>query len=558
MQHVDILIVEDRADWQTIVGNALTREGYSSQTAASFTEALEALGKYSFRLAIIDPVLDTNNRFNRDGLSVLQHIRAMQPHMHAIIITGSLTRDMQSSLQRLHPTAPVLLKESWEPDAFITLVRRLMGEQREATPENGSAAVIPAIQSDTPLPLAAENCPPGCARVLLVENRTDWQHIVTRVLHTAGHFWRVAATAQEALHELEQENFHLVILDLKLQSNELPLPSSEGWLLLDYLVEARPATRIVILSGKARPGDVADLLTRYPILGFIEKQRFTPQAILDAIAQAIQAPTLRIQTFGQFRIWRDGQAVPVWERPQAETIVKMLLVRRAQGGRAVAADELITRLWPESDEESGRKKLLPLISNARHTLEPEIEPRDSHFIMRSSNGYFFDLSGNVTWDLLSFRAHLRQGHQLSQEMRWEASIAELEQARALYHGDFLAEDNYTDWITDLRRKIASDFCDGLLCLADCYTVLKHYARAIEACETTLQKDPLRESVYRRLMCLHARNGDKGQALKIYRDCTKLFEELFGESPTPLTRTLYQAIASDNSGACDPEAWVGLL
>jgi DNA-binding SARP family transcriptional activator len=60
---------------------------------------------------------------------------------------------------------------------------------------------------------------------------------------------------------------------------------------------------------------------------------------------------------------------------------------------------------------------------------------------------------------------------------------------------------------------------------------------------------LLESVYRRLMRLHYCHGEKGQALKVYRDCLKLFEELFGESPTPATRQLYEAIASDEPIDC---------
>ena len=48
-----------------------------------------------------------------------------------------------------------------------------------------------------------------------------------------------------------------------------------------------------------------------------------------------------------------------------------------------------------------------------------------------------------------------------------------------------------------------------------------------------------------------KNGEKGQALKAYRDCIKLFEELFGESPTPATRQLYQAISNDEPLECPP-------
>ena len=86
-------------------------------------------------------------------------------------------------------------------------------------------------------------------------------------------------------------------------------------------------------------------------------------------------------------------------------------------------------------------------------------------------------------------------------------------------------------------------------LADGFAALGRFAEAIEVCEAALRKDPLLESVYRRLMRYHYCRGEKGQALKVYRDCLKLFEELFGESPTPATRQLYQAIAADEPIGC---------
>jgi DNA-binding SARP family transcriptional activator/ActR/RegA family two-component response regulator len=544
----NILVVEDREDWQDIVCTTVSTEGHIPHSAYSYQEALAILDEQTFDLAIIDPVLDRTNRFNRDGLSVIQKITESQPGIPIIVVTGSLTHDLKTSLDHLSPGVPVLAKECWDPDGFNSLMHKLLGEY-DQSPVSDDFSTPPAVEPSLMLVPPEADKAIGRPRVLLVENRDDWQNIVTSILDEENYFWRVAPTAQEALLEMEKESFHLVILDLKLQQHNLPLRSTEGWLLLDYLIEARPKTKVLILSGRASPGDVADLLTQYPVIGFIEKQKFNPQAIKEAVAQATQAPELRIQTFGQFRLWRDGQAIEVWDRPQAEIVVKLLLVRRARGGRAVAADELITRLWPESDEESGRKKLLPLISNARRTLEPDIEPRDSNFVLRSANGYFFELSGSVTWDLLAFRTHLRMGRQLVREERWQEAMAELKQGQNLYQGDFLSEDRYADWAIDIRREIAGEYRDLLILLADTCATLHRYREAIEVCEIALRKDPLLESVYRRLMRFHYCNGDKGQALKVYRDCLKLFEELFGESPTPATRQLYDIIANNGSIDC---------
>lgn len=547
-----VLIVEDRADWRDILGMTLGQKGYIPRPASSYEEAIEALTDQMFHLAVVDPVLDMANRFNRDGLSIVQKIRETQPKTPIIVITGSLTHDMEVSLEMLDPNAPVLFKESWDAAQFGNLVDKLAGQ-----PSAGAANVEQEQRKDSEAVKEGLLMPPspeetaGRPRVLLVENREDWQSIVTAVLAKNDYFWRVASTAEAALAQLEEQSFHLVILDLKLQATDLPLRSNEGWLLLDYLVEKHPKTQVVILSGKASPGDVADLLTQYPIIGFIEKQNFTPQAVADAVAQAARSPKLRIQTFGQFQIWRDGQAIGIWEDSQAEAAVKLLLVRRAQEGRAVAADEMIIRLLADAPEAEAGKKLPSLISKARLTLEPDIEPHDSAFILRAANGYFFDVGESVSWDLLAFRRHLSRGVELIEQGLWSEAIASLEQGRVLYKADFLAEDRETDWIIDTRRAITGELCRLLIRLADAYAAVAQYGKAIEACKDALEKDPLLEEVYRRLMHFYSCCGCKEQALKTYRNCLKLFEELFGEGPAPATRQLYRAIANDEPLDCPP-------
>jgi DNA-binding SARP family transcriptional activator len=383
------------------------------------------------------------------------------------------------------------------------------------------------------------------ARVLIVEDEREWQNIVGELLADEGHTWRLANTYEEALALFGQESFNVVFLDMMLHEFDLPVRGGSGWKLLDYLVEQHPRTKIIILSGRATAGEAARLVRDYPIAAFIDKGEEDVEAqIQEAVRQATRAPSLRIQSFGQFNIWRNGQLIDPWERGQAETVVKLLLTRRAGGGWAVSPDELIEWLWPESDPESGLKKLLPLLSNARHTLEPDIEPRDSNFILRGSSGYYFDLSGDVTWDVLDFRQAVYEGMTQQRLGDLEAAIKVYGAAQALYRGDFMAEDRYASWAIPQRQALQNEYRDLLAALADTHARLGHYADAIRAGEAALEVDPLLESVYRQLMRYHYCAGDKGQALKVYRNCVKLFDELFGEGPTPQTKHLFEAISNN--------------
>jgi two-component SAPR family response regulator len=388
-----------------------------------------------------------------------------------------------------------------------------------------------------------------CARVLIVEDEAEWQELVSELLADEGHTCHTANSYESALAQLDQESFNVVFLDMMLHEFDLPIRGGTGWRLLDRLVEQCPRTKIIVLSGRATAGDAARLIRDYPIAAFIDKgEEDVETQILDATRQALQAPALRIQTFGQLKIWRDEHLIDLWEQEQAATVVKLLLVRRASGERAVSSDEIAEWLWPELGQESGRKKLLPLLNDARRILEPDVEPRDSSFILRSSTGYYFDLSGEVTWDVRDFRRLVREADAKRRAGELEDTIAAYEAAQALYVDDFLAKDRYAPWAVPQRQALQTECRDALAHLAETCAELGRYADAIRAGQAALEVDPLLESVYRQLMRYHYCAGDEAQALKVYRTCEKLFGELFGEELAPQTKHLFEAI-SDGTLSC---------
>ena len=55
-------------------------------------------------------------------------------------------------------------------------------------------------------------------------------------------------------------------------------------------------------------------------------------------------------------------------------------------------------------------------------------------------------------------------------------------------------------------------------------------------------EPYRESGYRRLMRMHVRNGDRGEAVRAYMECKRLLEAELGVAPSEETEALYREIA----------------
>jgi CheY-like chemotaxis protein len=126
------LIVEDLDFWQDALSEALAEAGYRVYIAANRAEALEALARNKFQLAVIDPVLDDTNRRNRDGLNVLQHILDEELNMGVVLVTSSDPNRIQRELREMAPEIPLFWKDEWEDECFLAVVKRLMSVEREA------------------------------------------------------------------------------------------------------------------------------------------------------------------------------------------------------------------------------------------------------------------------------------------------------------------------------------------------------------------------------------------------------------------------------------------
>ena len=250
---------------------------------------------------------------------------------------------------------------------------------------------------------------------------------------------------------------------------------------------------------------------------------------------------VKIQLFGPFAVWRAGRLISTesWRQEKTKSLLKILA---SEVGRVFKHDELIEWLWPEADPAKAQRTLKNRIAELRRLLEPRLRRgQESHFIETHHEGYRFKPEADCVIDLQEFVRLAEAGKASEQAERYAQAIASYEQSlRWCEPGELLAEDRYEEWAIAVRQSWEQEFLDVLSRLADCQARLGHYRRALARCRQILQKEPYRESSWRKLMLYYYLAGSPSEALGAYEDCYQKLKELERE-PARETKELYEQI-----------------
>lgn len=203
-------------------------------------------------------------------------------------------------------------------------------------------------------------------------------------------------------------------------------------------------------------------------------------------------------------------------------------------GKKYAREQLAAMLWPDSQHTSARGSLRQTLKQLRQLFSV---PGEEAIVVESEN---------LTIDPSLFEIDaVRFG-----ELVERATRADLEDAAALYQGDFLAgfadpTEPFAEWATFERMHLRERFV----------TVLEHLlhgglsddqsSRALQRVVSLLSQDSLDERLHRILMELYLEHGHRSAALMQYRSCCALLERKLGVRCEPQTEALYQQILESN-------------
>lgn len=153
---------------------------------------------------------------------------------------------------------------------------------------------------------------------------------------------------------------------------------------------------------------------------------------------------VNIYFFGVFRILINGDLIKDWQNGKSKTIFKYPVAHRQ---RPISKEFLMELLWPGSEIECARNNLNVSIYNIRQSIKhggkkiPCIDHMNGQYSINPNLKIWTDFEEFI--DIFDEAEKHRNNNDLERE------ISTLELLDKLYVDDFLAEDQYEDWIIPL-------------------------------------------------------------------------------------------------------------
>lgn len=259
-------------------------------------------------------------------------------------------------------------------------------------------------------------------------------------------------------------------------------------------------------------------------------------------AQTALSPNLRIYLLGQFRIerklngeWQNIDSRP-WHRRRARALLGCLL---SSSGRRVSREQAMEMLWPDQDIDVAANRLNGAVHELRQILEPDIARPANSRLLRLDRDILELADNSQIWvDTEAFEQLLKDAKASDDP---EVSMRLLEEAAALYRGNYLLEELYAEWAAPRRDALQRSWVGLQLNLAQLRSEHADYSGAIETLDRLRTAEPTNETALQRLMLLLTHLDRRGEALKVYHQHKSMLKRDYEGEPLPETIALYEEL-----------------
>lgn len=249
---------------------------------------------------------------------------------------------------------------------------------------------------------------------------------------------------------------------------------------------------------------------------------------------------LSLHLLGSFQATLNNHPVKGFDSDRVRALLAYLAV---EADRPHRRERLAGLLWPEQPEQTARSNLRYALSNLRRVIGDRTAAPP--FLLITRHALQFNADSDCWIDVTAFTQHLpRQETPPNPE-----TITQLEEAIALYRGDFLAGFSlshsapFEEWGLFTREKLTQQAAAVLRRLLYYYDQRGNIEAAQKHARHLLRLEPWREETHQILMRLLALNGQRSAALAQYQTCRQILAAEIGVDPLPETTGLYHRIRS---------------
>lgn len=246
---------------------------------------------------------------------------------------------------------------------------------------------------------------------------------------------------------------------------------------------------------------------------------------------------IRLELLGPARIYAGNTDITHtnWVRSKSRDLLLFL----AHVGSPADKDKIIDAFWPEVPPKQANALFHTTLHNLRRILETQCGRRDL-ILCRGSRYYL--LPGSTFTDKQHYQELLAAAGNDTHPS--EPSVASLEEAVALYRGDYLQELDYPwslpeqEYLRQLHNKARNR-------LSLWYLARHDYPQAIIHLERLVLDNPFTEEYYSHLLTAYCAIGDIQAVNRKYRELKSILSEELGLQPSKKIRELYNRLIAGN-------------
>jgi LuxR family transcriptional regulator, maltose regulon positive regulatory protein len=272
------------------------------------------------------------------------------------------------------------------------------------------------------------------------------------------------------------------------------------------------------------------------------------------ISTNLAQPSLGLYLYGPLRACvGDRFAIDEhFTRSKAKALLALLYLER---GRYLSKDELLERLWPNTEQltrPSGRLKQTALV--LRRALEARRSRRTGWtYIVERDGSYFFNSRLPYQCDLEDFERELGLAYAAIPNGDIGVALDRFHRAFALRRGELLPEFRDEDWAATHIAREREHYLQALEDAANLWEARAEDIRAIDLLKRALREDPLRESSAFQLM-RRLGERDPGEAIRVYNQLRESLAAHLQLDPDPKITALYERISAyrDCASGSEPQ------